>query len=386
MQFVTAHIITTLPLHNMNRDQTGLPKSQFDGGIQRGRLSSQSLKRAARVSFLSTYPQASVRTRDGATVTFQYAAEYAAETGLPFDVAAGRATIASVINGFAKKETVKNDKKGKNAPAKTKPDTATAVDPETTAGVEQGDNVLFFSQAELRTLAQATVTKQQDGTEVTAKDCILDASSPSLDVAAFGRMFAAAHDIGTHAAVAVSHASTTHPFMLTADYFTAFDDRQNAVGHIGMAYYTSGTYYRTFTVDAAQLGRSWSRSAAPEARAELTALIRALLRALPTGRQANSNADTAPALILVESQKTRTAYDFDEPVDADGHGYKKPTIAALAAKRRTAVTFDPTNYGPAAVAGETFDNDFAEAADLVTLDEIIGFIVDQIVAYIPQAV
>ncbi|WP_277869190.1 hypothetical protein [Nocardioides houyundeii] len=31
-KFITVHTVTALPLHNMNRDQSGLPKSQFDGG------------------------------------------------------------------------------------------------------------------------------------------------------------------------------------------------------------------------------------------------------------------------------------------------------------------------------------------------------------------
>ncbi|MFV0550841.1 MAG: type I-E CRISPR-associated protein Cas7/Cse4/CasC, partial [Anaerorhabdus sp.] len=69
MAFITAHILRALPMHNLNRDQNGLPKSQFDGGIQRGRLSSQSLKRPARIAFRDKVAKiagapASIRTMD----------------------------------------------------------------------------------------------------------------------------------------------------------------------------------------------------------------------------------------------------------------------------------------------------------------------------------
>ena len=69
MPFITVHILRALPMHNLNRDQNGLPKSQFDGGIQRARLSSQSIKRPARIAFrdaVAGIPNApaSIRTMD----------------------------------------------------------------------------------------------------------------------------------------------------------------------------------------------------------------------------------------------------------------------------------------------------------------------------------
>ena len=51
MNFLNIHILQTLPFSNMNRDDAGSPKSVIYGGTNRARLSSQSLKRAARTSF-----------------------------------------------------------------------------------------------------------------------------------------------------------------------------------------------------------------------------------------------------------------------------------------------------------------------------------------------
>lgn len=49
-RFVQLHCLTTYPLSNPNRDDTGRPKSAIYGGAPRLRLSSQALKRAIRTS------------------------------------------------------------------------------------------------------------------------------------------------------------------------------------------------------------------------------------------------------------------------------------------------------------------------------------------------
>lgn len=48
--FVQLHLLTFVPPANLNRDDTGAPKTAIVGGDTRLRLSSQSLKRAWRTS------------------------------------------------------------------------------------------------------------------------------------------------------------------------------------------------------------------------------------------------------------------------------------------------------------------------------------------------
>ena len=48
------HALHTLPPSNINRDDTGAPKSAVFGGVPRHRVSSQSWKRAIRRDFEST--------------------------------------------------------------------------------------------------------------------------------------------------------------------------------------------------------------------------------------------------------------------------------------------------------------------------------------------
>jgi hypothetical protein len=49
-RFVQLHLLTFYPPANLNRDDTGRPKTAVIGGAERLRISSQSLKRAVRTS------------------------------------------------------------------------------------------------------------------------------------------------------------------------------------------------------------------------------------------------------------------------------------------------------------------------------------------------
>lgn len=43
------HMLKNYPATNLNRDDTGTPKTCIFGGVQRGRISSQCLKRSWRI-------------------------------------------------------------------------------------------------------------------------------------------------------------------------------------------------------------------------------------------------------------------------------------------------------------------------------------------------
>lgn len=378
-RFITVHIGTVVPLGNLNRDQNGLPKSGFDGGVQRGRISSQALKRAARVAYRERGHDESLRTRLAVDVALTEAAEYAESNGLPFDQKAGRSAISKVIKSLTN----------------SKPDVQAkpADDDGSTKQEADSENIIFISRAELTTLAHAVVNAQKDDSAVSVEaDLIQDASSPSLDIAAFGRMFAAQSDLGTHAAIAVSHAVTTHQMTLIADYFTAVEDVvQNHAGaaHIGTSYFTSGVYYRTFTVDVDQLARSWSGISGDGAREAFGDLIRCIVRSLPSGKATNTNPYTVPFMVLAETQDFRTAYEFDSPVQpgegqtdvtavADRGGFKTGTAKRIIEQRSRATKFDPDNFGPAIAWLEdasqfSFDDGVEVAKDLAA---IVDFVCD----------
>ncbi len=48
---IDLHVLQTVPPSNLNRDDTGSPKTAVYGGVRRARVSSQAWKRATRESF-----------------------------------------------------------------------------------------------------------------------------------------------------------------------------------------------------------------------------------------------------------------------------------------------------------------------------------------------
>lgn len=384
MTFVTVHILRALPMHNLNRDQNGLPKSQFDGGIQRGRLSSQSIKRPARSAFREAvaaiaHAPASVRTMDSNAVkhVVVLAERYATEQGKSLDTTAARKSATSIVSSLAKSVA---------SPKDAQPNEGNATE-QVTAQAAKKDNILLFSDAELEMLAQALVDEQNTGDAANLDTFIQDFASPSLDIAAFGRMFAAQASKSTQAAVAVSHAVMTHAMSLTLDYFTAVDEadddrNDSGAAHIDSSYFTSGVYYSTFTIDPAQLVRSWTGIGSDTAQEQVQALVKALVEALPSGRITNSNPYTKPFLVLVEEQKSRTVYEFETPVDAsENGGFTIPSIHAFNTQYLDARAFDPSNFvSSAALVAPSVHEAFGDqvllpsATVLETIDDVASHV------------
>ena len=53
--FIDVHILQTVPPSNINRDDTGSPKTAVYGGVTRARVSSQSWKHAMRMMFKNIF-------------------------------------------------------------------------------------------------------------------------------------------------------------------------------------------------------------------------------------------------------------------------------------------------------------------------------------------
>jgi CRISPR system Cascade subunit CasC len=353
--FLTIHSLTALPWHNLNRDDRGLPKQVREGGKTRGRLSAQSLKRAIRVAYeieSAITGAGSLRSRDLDDEVVRRATVIAETRGLSFDEKDARKTAAKIVKSLTANAT--EPKEGDE-------------DKEVTS-----DTVTWLSGEEIDALATAIA----EGSGQIAKD-IITSRTGSLAIAAFGRMFAAQPELQTEAAVAVGPATTTHPITIEVDYFTTVDDLgEGGAGHLGQAFYTSGVYYRSVTIDKQQLKKSWTGWESPDATARLTLLVRSLVTALPTGKDNSSAPNTKPAIVIAEQQSHRTAYDFHEPVKAgiDG-GYLTTSIARLLQQGAAARAFDAAEFGDTFVSGTSivagdaieipFENRTGDLSDLV---------------------
>ncbi|MBK5237786.1 MAG: type I-E CRISPR-associated protein Cas7/Cse4/CasC [Actinomycetales bacterium] len=363
--FLTIHSLTALPWHNLNRDDRGLPKQVREGGKTRGRLSAQSLKRAIRVAYeieSAEVGSGSLRSRDLPDEVLRRAIIIAKTGGLSLDEKAALKTATKIVRSL----------------------TANAAEPkEGDEDKEAGEGtVTWLSGEEIDSLATAIV---EGGGNLAAKDFI-SSRTGSLAIAAFGRMFAAQNNLQTEAAIAVGPATTTHPITIEVDYFTTVDDLgDGGAGHLGQAFYTTGVYYRSVTIDKKQLRESWTGWESPDATERLNLMVRCLVTALPTGKDNSSAPNTKPALVIAEQQAHRTAYDFQEPVkaSADG-GYLETSIDRLLQQGAAARAFDASEFGDtflsgtSVVAGESLVIPFeSKTGDL-------GELVDSVVNWLKQ--
>ena len=286
MTFLNIHILQTIPFSNLNRDDSGSPKSVIYGGTNRARLSSQALKRAARTNFEAA-------SSADMTHRTKYASDHllglVSKIFLDLNVQPTEAMLAEIKQlslSEIRKLTAKEKTDAKNN--------------------EPGDTLVWLAESETFELANKIVNSVRASEDQLGMDGWIQSATSSLTIACFGRMFAAAPNVQTEAAIQVAHAFTTHATSTEIDYFTAVDDWREryegdkGAGHLDLAEFTSGVFYRYFNIDRAQLAENWSDIQSLDASDRLIALFKSLVLSLPSGKTNVTAPNTLPMLIVVE--------------------------------------------------------------------------------------
>lgn len=276
---IDIHILQTVPPSNINRDDTGSPKSATYGGVRRARVSSQAWKRATRDAFEDTLDgsELGVRTR---RVVALLADEITAQSNDLADRANELAIAAITAVGI----TVKPPKKG---------------------ATEEAGYLVFLSRHQIQALARAAVDAadapdvEKALKQANVKD--LADRAHSVDIALFGRMVADQADLNVDAATQVAHAISVHPAETEFDYFTAVDDHlgdhETGAGMIGTVEFNSATLYRYATVDVNRLQDNLGDPLA--ARRAVEAFVSCFVRSMPTGKQNTFANRTLPEAVVV---------------------------------------------------------------------------------------
>jgi CRISPR system Cascade subunit CasC len=320
---IQIHLLQNYSPANLNRDDTGAPKDALFGGVRRGRISSQCLKRSIRKSavFAAAFEAEgllAVRTKKLPQLIQAELAKLGAEPKV------AQAIVARV------------PEIGRESTKKTA-DEADSEDPETTEGESTGEienkQLIFLGRDELPSLAQKLLALyQQYGDEkkwVKAKIAeitkALGSSVPrSVDVAMFGRMTTSEAFEDVQAAVQVAHALSTNALAEEFDYYTAVDDLsgESGAGMIGDIEFNCSTYYKYLNVHWEQLVKNLGGDVAVARRAIL-ALVEAAATAQPTGKQNSFAAHCLPDLVLVEMRDKNLpvsyANAFLKPARASGN-------------------------------------------------------------------
>jgi len=300
--FVQLHVLTAYAPANLNRDDTGRPKSAVFGGVTRLRISSHSLKRAWRTSAVFAekleHHLASRTQRLGEDLR-----THLEKGGMAPDAALRTARSIAGLFGKLKGETDAN------------PDFI-----EQLAFVSPEERATAFELAD-RALAGQTIAPKAD-------DILLNRDS-AADIAMFGRMLADNPGFNREAAVQVAHAITTHRAVAEDDYYTAVDDLKESAegddagaGFVGVQEFGSGVFYQYLCVDRGLLLKNLADSRAV-CDAAIAALVEAAATVAPRGKQASfaSRAYALYALAEKGPQQPRSlAAAFLRPVDSANLG------------------------------------------------------------------
>ena len=316
--FIQLHLLTSYPPANLNRDDLGRPKTARMGGVDRLRVSSQSLKRAWRTSKLFQQALAGhigTRTkRLGLEIHNQFIGGGIKEK----DAKSWAGDIAKEF-GDLKKGSVEIEQL-----AHISPEEREAVD----------------------ALVNKLIEENRKPNENELK--LLRKKSAVADIGLFGRMLASSPGFNVEAACQVAHAISVHPIVIEDDYFTAVDDlnteEDTGAAHIGETGFAAGLFYSYICINQNQLIDNLGGDAVLAGKA-IAALTEAAVKVSPQGKQNSFGSRAYASYVLAEKgeqQPRSLSVSFLKPID--GKDQAKDAVTRL---ERQVETFDRV-YGPCA--------------------------------------
>lgn len=322
--FVNFHVLISHSPSCLNRDDMNMQKTAVFGGVNRVRISSQSLKRSMRTSdyHLAHLGEPSVRTRDLARLKTRYT-ELLKDR---FDAE----RVAQALEWMSGKEGIAE-------------------------GVT-GDAVAPWAVDEVAHFCALIGEEGQDQKklekliEKEAKP-FRAAMANAKDIALSGRMATSGlmSSLPVDGALAVAHAITTHAVEpQDVDWFTAVDDLtadagETGAGHLDTQQFSSGVFYRYASLNLKQLQVNlgllpdMKSAETPDSRKAALDMARHVLHMLatvvPSAKQQSFAAHNLAdfAVVSFADQPISLANAFEAPVARDRNGgFLKPSVKALA--------------------------------------------------------
>jgi len=356
---IEMHLIQNFAPSNLNRDDTGQPKSTYFGGYRRARVSSQCGKRAARdwwrerstvtvgertkklqqliaerlcqdKEFMKKIdPEVenpdddSIVLREGIRLfTDTY---YAASDSKKLDnttvlIFIGPDEVSACVQAIKdlwddKAEEV--TKKGKKASETFKG--IGTVTKEVRAAKDKAVNKKEPSSVSAPASDETKKPKLDRRKKIEDQ---LNKAQVSADIALFGRMLAEQPGRNTDGACQVAHPISTHKVDMEMDFYTAVDDlnpaEETGAGMMGIIGFNSACYYRYAVVDRDQLARNLARKTERRdnkwlnelddndyqaADKVISAFLESMVYAIPTGKQNSFAAQNLPSFGLFVKRK-----------------------------------------------------------------------------------
>ena len=361
--FMDIYAVQNVPPSNINRDETGNPKTAQYGGVLRSRVSSQAWKRAMRETFKSLLDkkQLGVRTKNAVELIVKAMVDQRPESE---DQAESYASLVLQATGVK-------------------------VVASTRAGAASGKPVtqylIFIGNTEIGKLANIALEWMDQGKDpAKAPDSAMKKEvsgvfhgEQAVDIALFGRMLADAPDLNTDASAQVAHAISVDAIKPEYDYFTAADDFTEAdnagAAMIDSVGFNSSTLYRYATVNLDALQEQIGNA---EATARVASVfVEAFIRSMPTGKQNSYANRTLPETCIVafrDSQPINAVEAFERPVAAE-HDQPISQVAGrrlVAELRRIQDAYDEQPVRAWAISTDLSTQDLAPVAESVGLKDL----------------
>jgi CRISPR system Cascade subunit CasC len=350
-QFIQLHLLTSYPPANLNRDDLGRPKTAKMGGVDRLRVSSQSLKRTWRTSDL-----------------FQEA--MGGHIGTRTKRIGEGVYERLTAGGIAEKTAIEWGKliAGQFGALKKDKD-----NPLNELEIEQLVHVSPAEQQGVDDLVDKLVAEQRapEGDELE----LLRDDEAAADIALFGRMLASKPAFNIEASCQVAHAISVHPVVIEDDYFTAVDDLNDhsedaGAAHIGETGFAAGLFYSYICINKTLLIDNLNGDEALANQA-IKALTEAATKVAPEGKQNSFGSRAYASYVLAEkgSQQPRSlSVAFLKPIDQrHSEDFASDAITALTEQQQR---FDQV-YGDCAdsryfLNAVTGDGKLVDLLDFVT--------------------
>jgi len=364
MKHLELHIIQSVPVACLNRDDLNSPKTAVFGGVQRARVSSQSWKSAIRefakgndnstnqfmgnrsrrmVCELATRLEKNEIAKDVAVIIAEHVAGIVETLDSKLDADGYKKIKTMMFFSIAEYDAIAN-----------------AVKAEIVAAAEQVKCSIVAIETHKEASKKLADEKQQDAAKKESeklekeldkdkkalikafndkaiKDAIKSVQlKDAADIALFGRMVANDHSLSVEAASMFSHVLSTHKADNEIDFFAAVDDLQatedSGAGMTGTLEFNSATYYRfaalnlDMLADADHLGSMTSE----ERKSVVRAFIDATIKAVPIARKYTMNGNTLPVYVLgvvrEKGHPIQLVNAFESPVRHSQNGFATESI------------------------------------------------------------
>lgn len=315
---VDVHAIQSLPPSNLNRDETGSPKTATFGNVRRARVSSQAWKAAMRRWFKDNIDL------DNPGIRTKHVPQMILEE-----------IVSRDIDGMTDEQAVNDMKDIMNIilPKKDKSKTAVVAEEDAETGVTtyHTDALFMVSRKQIQNVVD--IRYDESLTDKEKSKAIKNAlnENQAMDTSLFGRMVADAPNINVDAGAQVAHALGVTKAVPEFDFYTAMDDESDRVDHngssmMGTIEFSSSVLYRYADLSLSQLLFNLGGNV-PATVYAVKEFLKSFIESMPTGKQNSFAAHTLPDAIVVTIRPGRPvsyAEAFETPIEGSS-----PTAKAI---------------------------------------------------------